>query len=73
MTDLQLQKDLIVHYREMLQVDVMMLSKHMTELLTNNILDKALLNQQQKTINELHNTIAHLSAIIKSLKEIVIE
>ena len=73
MADLQLQKDLIVHYREMLQLDVMMLGKHMTELLANNILDKSLLNQQQRSINELHHTIAHLSAIIKSLKEITVE
>ncbi len=71
MTDLQRKKDLVVHYREMLQLDVMLLTQHMSELLTNDILDPVLLQHHQTKITDLQTQIAHLSAVIKSLKEIV--
>lgn len=71
MTELQRKKDLVVHYREMLQLDVMLLTQHMSELLTHDILDPQLLQQHQTKITDLQHKIAHLSAVIKSLKEII--
>ena len=41
--DLQLKKDLVMHYRDMLHNDVMILGKHTTELLAHSILDRDLL------------------------------
>lgn len=72
-TELQRKKDLIVHYREMLQVDMMVMTQHMSELLSHDILDSALLRQYQHNITDIQKTIAHFAAVIKSLKEIIVE
>ena len=72
-TELQRQKDIIVHYREMLQLDMMVMTQHMSELLSHDILDSALLRQYQHKITEIQKTIAHFAAVIKSLKEMIVE
>lgn len=72
-TELQLKKDLIVHYREMLQVDMMVLTQHMSELLSHDILDAPLLKNYQNNITDIQKKIAHFAAVIKSLKELISE
>lgn len=67
--DLQLKKDLVMHYRDMLHKDVIILGKHTTELLAHSILDRDLLQKNQSTINKLNDDIAHLSAVVTSIKE----
>ena len=67
--DLQLKKDLIMHYRDMLHKDVIVLSRHTTELLAHSILDRDLLQNNQSIINKLNEEIVHLSAVITSIKE----
>lgn len=67
--DLQLKKDLVMHYRDMLHRDVVVLWKHTTELLAHNILDRELLQNNQSMINKLNEDIAHLSAVVTSIKE----
>jgi len=58
-----------MHYRDMLHNDVMILGKHTTELLAHSILDRDLLQKNQSMINTLNDDIAHLSAVITSIKE----
>jgi hypothetical protein len=67
--DLQLKKDLVMHYRDMLHKDVIILGKHTTELLAHSILDRNLLQNNQAMINKLNDDIAHLSAVVTSIKE----
>lgn len=71
--DLQLKKDLVMHYRDMLHKDVIILWKHTTELLANSILDRDILQNNQFTINKLNDDIAHLSAVITAIKEYIRE
>lgn len=71
LSDLQLQKDLVVHYREMMQMEAMILSKHMSELLDCQTFDTDIIKRHQQSISTLHNHIAHLSAVIKALKEVI--
>jgi hypothetical protein len=67
--ELQIKKDLVMHYRDMLHKDVVMLGKHTTELLEHQLLDREQLQKNQIVINTLNEDIAHLSAVITSLKE----
>ena len=71
--EIQLKKDLVMHYRDMLHKDVVILGKHMTELLAHSILDRELLQNNQSMINKLNTDIAHFSAVITSIKEYIQE
>lgn len=72
-TQLQRKKDIIVHYREMLQLDMAVLNDHVSKLLTHDILDAKLLQSYHHNITEIQKKIAHFSAVIKSLKEMIEE
>jgi hypothetical protein len=71
--DIQLKRDLIVHYRDMIHADVVVLGKHVTELLEHHILDRELLQHTQAKINKLNTDIAHLSAVATVLRESIQE
>lgn len=71
--DIQLKRDLITHYRDMIHADVIVLGKHVTELLDHHILDRELLQSSQNKINQLNTDIAHFSAVATVLKESIQE
>jgi len=72
-SELKLKKDMIIHYRDMLQVDMMILTQHMSDLLSHDILDAELLRSYQHNITDIQKDIAHFAAVIKSLKELISE